>query len=529
VIAKRKAVALLMILVAVAMVLPSLAEEVQGKFGGIMRIACSAEPPTLDYTCTGAFVTKVIGSHIFEGLFTYNGDYRLIPQLADTYEVSEDGLTVVVRLRQGVLFHNLKEMTAEDVKASFERVMAVGYRKRDLSCIGSVEIVDKYTVQFNLSGRTSTFLELTATEPRVPIMPSEVVACVPPCLGESGGMPVSDLIGTGPYKFVEWNSGSHVKLERFEEYVADTRLQITGFGGERIAYLEEIYFLFVPEEGARIAGLKTGDYDIAVDLSGTAIADLDGTPGLSPLIIKPLWIPAVFPNTSMPPFDDVTFREAVNIGIDVGEILLLAALDPRLMSLDPSMYFEQQAWHNLAGAEHFNVADVETAKQLIKETGYAGEEIVLVTNMDYPFMYRTSVVLQSQMVERLGLNVKLQLYDWPTQVSLLTPDKWSQWNMWQSAISLRFDPSQWNNAFLCGIADAGYCNQYVDDLLTQGMQQGSFEERYETYSELQRYLYEEEFYPILLGHLYRLDGVSDRVKGCRGWYGQLLWNVWLED
>src|SRR5690606_28131689 len=93
---------------------------------------------------------RELSNHVFETLVNIGQDYGLAPQLATHWDVSEDGLTYTFHLRRGVKFHNGKEMTAEDVKASIERFMRVGARAADLRSIDQVRVVDPYTVEIVL-------------------------------------------------------------------------------------------------------------------------------------------------------------------------------------------------------------------------------------------------------------------------------------------------------------------------------------------------------------------------------------------
>ena len=131
--------------------------------GGIMKVAANAYPPTLDWQASTATACREIGMNIFESLVTYNKKFEIVPMLATKWEISSDGLTYTFHLRQGVKFHNGKEMTSEDVVASLTRFMAHGRRNKDLSMVKDVVAVDTHTVRFDLKETTGALLPALAS------------------------------------------------------------------------------------------------------------------------------------------------------------------------------------------------------------------------------------------------------------------------------------------------------------------------------------------------------------------------------
>ena len=192
--------------------------------------------------------------------------------LAESDRLEDGGKTIVITLRQGVKFHNGKEMTADDVVASHEALGRI-WRARQASDgerhLG--EATGKYEV--TLSSRAERRLE----EPdrprrrRAGIYPAEIAS-------KAGNQPIEqkDYIGTGPYKFKEWRPNRYVELDRFDGYEPRSE-QADGYAGARVANFDTIRFFPVPDVGTRVSGVQAGDYDYAEMISGDLYDTLSRT------------------------------------------------------------------------------------------------------------------------------------------------------------------------------------------------------------------------------------------------------------
>jgi len=137
--------------------------EAAAEYRDTINIAVTAQPPTLDSAMTVSQVALNTALYIFEQLYTLNADYEPVPMLAESVDISDDGLTYTFRLRQGVKFHNGKEMTAEDVVASMNRWLVTSSRAKSLLSGSNFEEVDPYTVKLTLQQPASDVLILMAT------------------------------------------------------------------------------------------------------------------------------------------------------------------------------------------------------------------------------------------------------------------------------------------------------------------------------------------------------------------------------
>src|SRR5690606_10178137 len=207
---------------------------------------------------------------VYEFLIGIDGNGAPAPMLASEWTWSDDGLTLTIPLRQGVLFHNGNEMTSEDVKYSLDRVRTEGPRSSEFIQIVDVVAVDRYTVQLVLSERTAALLGALAN----PIAPAVII---PAGEVERQGGSITQPIGTGPFRYVEWLPDQYLKVERFADYVADTR-PASGFVGRHEALVDEIYFRPIPEASVRAAALENGEVQVAQALAYPDYVRLEGHP-----------------------------------------------------------------------------------------------------------------------------------------------------------------------------------------------------------------------------------------------------------
>ncbi|MCS7170532.1 MAG: ABC transporter substrate-binding protein, partial [Candidatus Kapabacteria bacterium] len=362
--------------------------------GGTLRYAMYGEPPTLDMHVTTSIIASIVAHHIFEGLFDFGADYTPKPVLLESFEYQEDGKTVILYLRKGVLFHNEKEMTAEDVVASLQRWGKFGLQARQLwDLVLSIEPVGKYTVILKLSqpfGPLPAYLANIYGGPR--IYPKEVA--------ETAGaqpIPPDKYIGTGPYKFVEWVPGRWIKLTRFARYVSPVEPP-DGFTGRKKAYIDEIIFLYVPDAMTRVAGVLAGEYDYADSIPTDLYDALAAAPNVAPILLtNPPIFPVMVFNTKQGVMANALLRQAILAALNMEEILRAAYGAPRFWRLESSYFSHSTIWHSTKGSEYYNQNNPTRARDLAKQAGYAGEPIRFMVSSDYKHHYDQALVIAKQL------------------------------------------------------------------------------------------------------------------------------------
>src|SRR5256714_7822190 len=265
-----------------------LAAQEQPRMGGVFRAAMIGEPPTLDLHTTTAVPVQHITWHVYETPYTHDKNYNAVPLLVESHTVTDKGRTYTFKLRRGVKFHNGKEMPSADVVASLNRWSRLATPGKQLwKNVEAVEAKDPYTVVMYLKDTSGALLMgLARPNNGAVVYPKEIVDA-------AGDNQVKEVIGTGPYRFVEHKPDRHVKLVRFKDYAARSDAA-DGFGGKRTAYLDEILFIPVPDVAVRLAGIETGEYHYSQQLQQDQYDRIKTLPGVVPIIVKPSnWSTAV--------------------------------------------------------------------------------------------------------------------------------------------------------------------------------------------------------------------------------------------
>jgi len=413
-------------LLAAALPLPAIAQGTSpGKRGGDVIVAQQAQPPTLDAQVSNAQASRNITLHIYESLYTRDEAANPKPELAEGVDIAPDGLTYRFAIRTGVKFHNGKTLTSADVKASMQRYARLGDSRDVLKPVAAYETPDSKTLVMKLASVAPGLIDAISS-PRAPfvIMPEE--EC-----GKPLGQPA--LIGTGPYSFVEYKPDSHVKLVRFDGYTPNTAFsQRDGFTGRKTAYFDSATFRFMPEGGARTAGLQTGEIHVLESLDVPAAKRLKDDPHIHSFTMMPWAFLTLEMNTNWGLTSNLDFRRAVQSALDLEEIMAIAS--DGLYRMDPAWQYPGTRYYpGMAGLDAYTRQDQAKAKKLLQAAGYKGEELIIVADNSFKPHMDTGTIA-SQQLRAVGVNVKLNVTDWPT--SMATRSKPEGWNLWPDMMGM---------------------------------------------------------------------------------------------
>lgn len=392
------------------------------KKGGDVIVGVTSPPPLTDAQASTAEATRNISMHWVETLFARDQGANPIPDLATGVEMSPDGLTYVFTLRQGVKFHNGQEMTSADVKASLERYKRVGGASLTLSSVSSIEATDKYKVTLKLANVFPGLIQVISA-------PGAPMAIYPASEGQKERDKVA-YIGTGPFKWGEYKPDSHVKLVRNDDYTPNNNYQKRdGFGGKKTAYFDSVTIRFIPEGGARTAALETGEIHAVDILPPPAAKRLKGDAKIKIYEATPWNLNLIVFNAGDGPMAQQKLRQAVLAALDMEEILAIAGEGN--YKLQPAWQYPGSVYHTGdLGKDKYNVKDLALAKKLVQESGYKGEEIIFLTDSTIKNHNETAVVATEQLKKNLGLNIKLQVVDWPSaSQKRLQPTGWHMWTV----------------------------------------------------------------------------------------------------
>lgn len=486
-------------------------------YGGTLRVALNSDPSNLDPHRSTAFITRVVLGSVVEGLYTLDEQYQPIPELAVGHEVSDDQLTYTINLREGITFHDGSPLTSEDVVDSLERWLELSSPGGNFSPhIESIQALDDYTVQLTFTQPIGQLLiaALAFSYQMAAILPSEQINAL------SEGDVIQQPIGTGPFSIASVQSGQQVRLERFEDYSAREE-DPNGYGGRKVAYLDAVELITAPEAAIRAAGLEAGDYDFALNLPSDSLPRFSANPNIELYTPYQGSLDLVL-NSSTGTLSDPQLREAFLAALDMESMMLAAFGDASLYRIDGSLWPQETAWYTDAGTENYNQQDIEKARALLEEAGYDGTPLRWMTTRENAGYYEVAVVA-SQLLEQAGFEIDLQVLDFATILSSRYDP--TAWDVFQTGFSIQPDPTQYL-PLDCEWA-AFWCDPEKDRLLAELSEDLPFEERFETWEELQAYYW--DFIPaIKVGDYFNLYGSSSQVHGYPS-LNQVSWyNVWMD-
>ena len=396
-----------------------------GTYKDTLQIAVSQQAPSLALHKNSTLIARqIMDGTVWEKLVTQNANAEPVPELCESYEVSDDATTITFYLRKGVKFHDGSEMTADDVVASMNRWLDGFSSARSTVGEGaSFEKVDDYTV------------EITADHP-ILLLPSMIAGAAQPaaittaaaCENEDTNGFMIDYIGTGPYKFTEWVQDQYIQLDKFEDYVpyGTEGEPMDGWAGYKSAPTKTLVFNYVLENQTREAGYESGQYDIIYGVPTDDIErmkSLDNTAYTSQQAGTVAW---VFNHKESSIASNQWFRQAVNICFDYDEILTAMYGDGGYELGSCYMDAAQAFWNTDAGSEYYFQNDPEAAKKLLEENGYNGETFTILASTQSHADYG-AVAMEAQL-EEIGIPVELTIVDWATLTDYRKdPDKFDMY------------------------------------------------------------------------------------------------------
>ncbi|MBB6466192.1 peptide/nickel transport system substrate-binding protein/oligopeptide transport system substrate-binding protein [Aminobacter lissarensis] len=440
----------------------------KAKQGGAITITYKDDVATLDPAIGYDWQNWSMIKSLFDGLMDYEpGTTTLRPELAESYEISPDGKTFTFKLRKGVKFHNGREMTADDVKYSLDRVTNPktqspgagffasinGYddvASGKSESLAGVTVVDPSTVKIELSRPDATFLHVMAIN-FSHVVPKEEVEKYGADFGKHP-------VGTGAYKMAEWTLGQRLVFERNPDY-----------WHKGLPYIDKITFEIGQEPIVALLRLQNGEVDVPGDgIPPAKFQEVMADPEQKARVVEggQLQTGYVTMNTQMAPFDNVKVRQAVNMAINKDRIVKLInnRAVPANQPLPPSMPGYDKAFTGYA-------FDVDKAKALLGEAGHPDgfETELFVMNTDpNP---RIAQAIQQDLAA-IGIKASIQSL---AQANVIAaggekdgaPMIWSGGMAWIADFP---DPSNFYGPILgCGGAVQGgwnwawYCNKELDE------------------------------------------------------------------
>lgn len=372
----------------------SAASLVVAQTRGALVFGLSGNPDTLDPQKTAGTLTFQVVKSFYDTLVEPNTDGTIVPALAESWTVSPDGLIWTFKLRRDVVFHNGQPFTSKDVKASLERIKneaTASPKRSEFAAIKEIRTPDAATAVIVLSQPYAPLLASLASGWGA-ILPSGLIA--------SGHNFSAEPVGTGPFKFEKWVRDNKITMVRNDTYWM-----------KGLPKLAKVEFQIIPERAVQVQGLSTGQIDAVefIDPEDLPLFQLNPKVTITKQLTSLVMVMAM--NCSREPLNDLRVRQAVNYAIDKQVVLDVAYGGGKVGStfLDTGNAY-------YTDFSYLYPYNPDKARQLLKLSGVDTKEFTITVPQNYPLHVKAAELIQ-QMLEKVGMHVKLQLVDWSTWLS----------------------------------------------------------------------------------------------------------------
>ena len=469
------------------------------------RFVMHAPLRVLDPVLTSAYVTRNHGYLVYDTLFSMDATGHPQPQMVASWTVSTDGLEYTFKLRPGLTFHDGAPVTAADVVASLQRWEAgdptIGNRLKSVTAALTATAADTFTLTLNAP--YGLVLESLAKESSpVPFIMPQRIASAP------ASQAITEVIGSGPYKFVQadFQAGVKATYVKFADYVP-RREPASAFAGGKLAKIDRLELVNIPDSQTAVNALRNGEIDFLEDVPPDLMPQLKGAKGVS--------LKSYGKNSNMftlrmnwlqPPFNNVKVRRAALAALSEVDYLDAQIGDPEIYQVCGAVLTCVSPYASEEGATQIKAPDLARARQLLKESGYAGEKVVVLHPTDLPIFANIAPVT-AQALRSIGMNVEIQSMDWATLLSRRSkkePVAQGGWSIFQSNLSSLDLTSPVGNPNLDSRADSTYPGWTHDDEMERLRDKFALarteDARREVAAAIQRRNYEQVIYVPLGGY-----------------------------
>ena len=384
------------------MALAALAASGSVLAAGNAVLAIYQQPETLDPYNTNTTITTAVTKSFYEGLFQFDKDLKIKNVLAESYDMSKDGLVYTFKLRQGVKFHDGTDFNAAAAKATLDRAMDPAnrlLRANQFNRVAKVEAVAPQTLRITLKEPFGPFINTLAHASAAMISPT--------ALAKWGSKDIAfHPVGTGPFEFVEWKQTEAIVGKKY-----------AGYWKQGYPKVDQVTWKPVIENNTRAAMLQTGEADFAFTLPYEQIATLKKSDKLEVVSAPSIIQRFLTFNTLQKPFDNPKVREAIGYAINK-EALAKVAFNGYAF---PAQGFVPQGVEYAVKMQPI-AYNVQKAKELLKEAGFPnGFESVLWSHYNNTTSQKVIQFLQQQL-QQVGIKVTVEALEPGKRVELV--DSW---------------------------------------------------------------------------------------------------------
>ncbi|MCP4627920.1 MAG: hypothetical protein GY850_31045 [bacterium] len=455
-----------------------------------LNFALAGNPDTLDPHKTSGTLTFQTIKSVYDTLAEPDESGKLVPALAERWEVSGDALAWTFYLRQDVVFHNGDKLTARDVKATFDRIMdkaTASPKAKEFGSIASIETADDFTVVFKLKEPSSPLLATLA---------SGWSAVLPKSLIDAGHDFGNQPVGTGPFELKKWVRDSQIILAKNKNYWLK--------GHPR---LDQVIMHIIPERAVAVQGLISGQLDVAylIDKDDLPILEASKDVKIDKSMTALILVMSI--NCSNPVLQDVRVRQAINHAIDKQKVLDVAYGGGK--PIGTFMDYSNAYYRDFASLYPY---DPEKARKLLAEAGVSQDTVFeLFLPQNYEVHVKAGEMYQD-MLTKVGLNVKIKLVDWSTWISDVY--RGGKYDLTVIGHTGKLDPDGTLSGYGTKSRYVKWENPRTAELIGQARKVSGFENRKRLYDEALEIMAKEVPF-MYLGSSYRHTAVRKNVSDFR--------------
>jgi peptide/nickel transport system substrate-binding protein len=467
-------------------------------FAQALRIGLAEDPDVLDPTLARTFVGRIVFAGLCDKLVDVDEKLNIVPQLATSWEWGPDQKSLTMKIRQGVTFHDGEKLDAAAVKFNIERhkTMQGSNRRGELAPVSSVDVVDPYTVRFNLSAPFAPLLAQLADRAGMMVSPKAAKA-----EGEKFG---AHPVCSGPFRFVERVAQDRIVLERFPNY-----------WNKGAIHFDKVTYLPIIDPTVRLANLKSGQLDFIERVAPSDMQGLKGDSKIKVARMVEIGYQGITINVGKsdlagknPLGKDARVREAFELSLDRQAIVDVAQDGEGLPG--NQWVAPTSAWY--AKNMPMPKRDLARAKALLKEAGVPNPSFTLLTPTSADAQ-RVAQVVQA-MAKEAGFDVKIQSTEFATSLDLADKGNYEAYVL---AWSGRADPD--GNLYSFHVTKqplnyAGYSNPEVDKLVKESRETVDPAARHKLFEQVAAHVLKDR--PIVyLYHRHLLWAYSGKLSGLR--------------
>ncbi|MDR1442616.1 MAG: ABC transporter substrate-binding protein [Bifidobacteriaceae bacterium] len=490
--------------------------------GGTLYWAIETQLQTVNPHLNGQDKAVPVLRNAFDSYLYLNEKGEYEPWLAESYQVSEDGLKHTLVLRDGITFSDGEALTADASKANFDKILSETYGSSTpggLRYLDSINKIDDRTLEFTLTKPDALFSQYLASAGATPLSPASLK--LDQTVLESGG---PELAGVGPFVITSYTPNTELTFKKRDDYAWAPESVAKG---QKAAHLDSVVVRTFPEGATRTGALQQGQVQVSSDIQPLDVPVFEDQKGFQYIRTYVAGTPyALYLNVSKPPLDDVRVRQAFILGSD---------LDAIIESVYQGAY--DRAWAPVSvrgpwadkSLEGWSATDIDKANELLDQAGWTerdadgirvkdGQTLTVRTVTEAPFVRESreqvNLAISAALKENVGIDYKYEIVDMGSGTERVAANEYEGFdNSYGGAdpaagldLLYHSDPAR---GF---IARGKFKDPKVDELIDAGRFSTNLDDRLKAYTEFQKYVTEEKFYVLPIYQTQDSVAATDKVK-----------------